>query len=1793
MEYVTLCAPAEYMVCDDILYQSGTYVVGCTGWLGCDSIRNLTLTILDPIAAIAPPEVLDCNGSSITLNSTGSNLNTASNGVTQFRWTGPGIVGPSNTATAEVNLPGEYCLILQHSLGGVFCADTICVTVQSTGGPPGATATGGNIFCASPQTTLMGNSPTSGVNYSWAGPGINPGNMSLQNPTVNMIGLYLLTVTNPANGCTSTASVTVNGDALPSASAVGDTITCLQTSVTINGETDLPAPAWNWAGPGINAGNQHVENPSVVLPGTYTVTVTNTTNGCTNTATAEVVLNDTIPTVTAGPNDTLNCTDPNITLLGDGDGGGQPIAFAWTGPNGFMSNLAQPNVNMAGTYILTVLNTQNGCLNKDTVDIASNQAVPIAQAGADSTITCVQPMVFLIGSGSTIGLNFTATWTGPGINAGNMNLYNPEVDQPGTYNLVILDITNGCTATDQVLVDINTALPTASAGPDQQINCSTPNGVTLSGNGGPSAVAYLWSGPNIDTNNETQQSPTVTHPGTYELMVTSVLNGCTAIAQVIVTQDTIVPDANGGPDHDLNCTVTSVDIDGSGSSSGPGINYLWSGPGISGSNMTTQSPTGLTVPGTYNLVVMNANNHCQSTDMVVIQQDIMPPTADAGNTMTLNCFNNGTDTLDASGSDLDSTFTLLWSGPGINAGNQNSTNPIITNQPGLYVLTVTNTENTCTATDQVNVTTDLVDPIADAGTGQTIDCVILTADIGGNSSSGANFSYLWTGPGINSGNASLATTTISEAGIYTLLVTNTLNGCTATEDVLINTNALPPTALAGNDGLLTCTNPTAILDGSGSSIGPNMTVFWSGPGIHAGNQGQLSPSVTMPGNYILLITNTGTSCTKRDTVEVVENKAIPTADAGPDWILDCLITDTLLDGSLSAVSPTIVYTWAGNGINGSNQNDQSPLINQPGIYNLVVTDHDNGCSDTDQVIVTQDTIRPTASAGADMLITCAMLTTLIDGSGSSVGPHLTYSWEGPGINSGNFPLQNPPVSVSGTYTVMVTNTLNHCTATDVVFVDSDNSPPVIHAGPDQTLSCADVSAQLDATLSAGPNISFLWVGPGIAAGDQTSPTPTVTLPGTYVLTLTNAINGCTSEESVNVGIDTISPLVTAGNDWVINCTNASTGVTLNSAGSSVGPNYVYLWSGQGITATNESLANPTVLLSGTYSLLITNMDNGCSDSDEVFVDSQQELPTANAGPDQVINCSATDATLDGSGSSSSNGNLIFHWSGPGINMGNEDDEMPMVLLSGSYTLTVTNPGTSCSAMDQVEVTLDDMPPTVMTSAEMITCLEPTATLEVTSSLTGSTYLWTGPDIIAGNQTNQSVEVALTGLYSVTVTAPNGCTATASTDVTADVNLPDGLTLGNTLNCLNNSMAEISGQVISPPGATFTWTGPGIVGSAYTPVIEVNQAGTYVFTIIAPNGCVRFFNTEVATDFTAPSVVLAAADQIDCNNTEVILNATSSSSGPAYTFIWTTTNGHFLSGTNTLTPHVDRAGQYQLFIYNTLNGCSNSNQVDVLVDPLAPSGFNLAVNNIKCFGETNGSFVLNGVEGGTSPFIFFLTDGNGSATNQYTGLAAGSYLLSLEDAKGCQLDTIISISEPGQLIVDLGPDITLSLGEYATVTAQIQSDIGIESVDWNYSPGCEVILPTFCTTFSYQPFETYRHRITVVDSNGCVERDEVLVNVKKLHQVYVPNIFNPNSSENNYVTVFAGIDVSRVNSFFIFDRWGDKVFEAIDFLPNDVTRAWDGIVKGHKAQPGVYVWYCEVEFIDGEKKIFKGDVTLVR
>ena len=62
---------------------------------------------------------------------------------------------------------------------------------------------------------------------------------------------------------------------------------------------------------------------------------------------------------------------------------------------------------------------------------------------------------------------------------------------------------------------------------------------------------------------------------------------------------------------------------------------------------------------------------------------------------------------------------------------------------------------------------------------------------------------------------------------------------------------------------------------------------------------------------------------------------------------------------------------------------------------------------------------------------------------------------------------------------------------------------------------------------------------------------------------------------------------------------------------------------------------------------------------------------------------------------------------------------------------------------------------------------------------------------------------------------------------------------------------------------------------------------------------------------------------------------------------------------------------------------------------------------------------------------------------------------------------------------------------------------------------------------------------------------------------------------------------------MFSRWGELVFERLDFLANDPSLGWDGRFKGEFLQEGLFVWSAELEYVDGVSEIAKGEVLIVQ
>ena len=404
---------------------------------------------------------------------------------------------------------------------------------------------------------------------------------------------------------------------------------------------------------------------------------------------------------------------------------------------------------------------------------------------------------------------------------------------------------------------------------------------------------------------------------------------------------------------------------------------------------------------------------------------------------------------------------------------------------------------------------------------------------------------------------------------------------------------------------------------------------------------------------------------------------------------------------------------------------------------------------------------------------------------------------------------------------------------------------------------------------------------------------------------------------------------------------------------------------------------------------------------------------------------------------------------------------------------------------------------------------------------------------------------------------------------------------DSLNCLVDSLTISTLASGGSGNFSFSWSGPGsFFSNEANPVVSL--PGEYI-CLLTDNlaGCENSASTTLISD-TEPPAFTVNNGELSCSEPEAMLEAIAQTSG--ITFSWNLPTGETVNGATLLT---GISGTYTV-VATGQNGCTSIATPQVSGSPNAELRAELEVNLPTCFGDENGRISVLNVTGGTAPYLLEL-NGETSPSQTWENLPAGGYLLTMEDAAGCPGDSLISLPEPPEVLVDLGPDQTITLGE--TITLEIQASITPDSIIWTGPNGLvweDVIF------LQIQPTESGQYTVEIFDENNCGAADDVYVTVEALERVYIPNVFSPNGDgQNDVLTVFGGKELKLVRSLRIFDRWGELVFENKNFPPNDPTHGWDGNFNGKRLKSAVFVYLAKVEFANGETKLLAGDVALIR
>ena len=782
-------------------------------------------------------------------------------------------------------------------------------------------------------------------------------------------------------------------------------------------------------------------------------------------------------------------------------------------------------------------------------------------------------------------------------------------------------------------------------------------------------------------------------------------------------------------------------------------------------------------------------------------------------------------------------------------------------------------------------------------------------------------------------------------------------------------------------------------------------------------------------------------------------------------------------------------------------------------------------------------------------------------------------------------------TVTTTYTVTGTDA-NGCVNTDQVTV-TVNPLPAINAGIDQAICIND-----PVTVLGSGGVSYVWDNSVL---DGTAFNPTVTT--TYTVTGTD-VNGCVNTDQMIVSINPL-PTINAGIDQTI-CINDP--ITLSGSGG-----VSYVWDNSVI----DGIAfNPTVTT--TYTVTGTDV-NGCVNTDELIVTINQ-LPLVDAGIDQVI-CNNHPVTLSGSGAAT------YVWDNSVI------DGAP---FNPTATTTFTVTGTDlngCLNTDQVIVTINSLPP-VDAGIDQTICINDPVILSGSGALN---YVWDN-SVVDGTAFNPTV----TTIYTVTGTDANGCFNTdqmlvtvnplpvidAGIDQTICINdavtlsgsgaatyvwdnsVTDGITFNPTVTaiytvsgtdangCVNtdqvlvivNPLPVVNAGIdqticindpvsLSGSGAvSYVWDNSVVDGTAFNPTSTI----TYKVTGTDANGCV---NTDLVTVIVNPlPVVDAGIDQAVCLNDAITL----SGSG-AVQYVWDNSLSDGVAFNPTITTTYTVTG-------TDANGCVNSDQVTVIVNPLPVVDFEAGEMKgcvpMKITYTSIGNYVNCEWQFGDGE----TSTGCGSIVHTYNDPGCFSVTLKATSSDGCVNEKITNniICIPPNPIADFGT----SAGYEALNMEQSSIDF------FNYSSNANSYLWSFGTgdissetspSYTYPNYDAgeYKVRLIAYNALGCSDTAYTDIVVEESLIYYVPNAFTPNGDQHNqtFKPVFtAGFDPTDYN-MFIYNRWGELIFES-----RDAEFGWDGTYEGDSGivQDGIYTWRIDFKLRNSDKRIAEnGHVTLVR
>ena len=1017
----------------------------------------------------------------------------------------------------------------------------------------------------------------------------------------------------------------------------------------------------------------------------------------------------------------------------------------------------------------------------------------------------------------------------------------------------------------------------------------------------------------------------------------------------------------------------------------------------------------------------------------------------------------------------------------------------------------------------------------------------------------------------------------------------------------VNTTYTSPTCFSDCDGEITA---QLFSDTGPITPGNDYTFLW--------NTGDMTQTITglcsatSPTSYSVTVTGPN-SCTGEasevvfDPGEIMPNANVTdaTCSGAGDGQIMLSITGGAGGYMVDWANPTI----PDNSTNVSGLNDD--------IYELEITDA-NMCSQTflievgaEKILTLDETINE-----LDCFGDCDGSISVVASTSGGTSASYMFTWIGnppPGTPTNTANTSEINNLCAGIYQVFLTDEDN-CSVNETYILGEPQELIVTEINT-TAVTCNGAGNDGTATIGVTGGTSPYMYAWGVAG--QTDSTAVNLAAGVYEVTVTDA-NSCSGTLEVTIDAP-IPPMITELEDDNVPCSGSVNGMLTVETADGGAPVTGVEWS------TGETTNTISDLVPGEYYVTVTAAD-GCTTVDTALVIAPQPLTLAD------LQIEPTNCPGQGSGFISlilegGTGPFSFNWVFPD---GSTGPDQPTLtgddIVTGTYNVTVTE-GLGCPGTLEVSAFVPE-PPGITATFDMI---EPVSCFNYNGvpadgQATVTPFYEDDPGNTQGQTWNitwfdspdspgETAEIYLQENGVLTSTADNlerdeqfviisdgQCFDTVSVNIPAPPPITaTATTIG--VSCFGDTDGSVT---ITGEGGTGDFSYIWSTGDTDVTTVEDLPPGEVSVTLIDENGCNFGFITEVnePAEFEVFSL-LETRDSVSCfegDDALLSVGTTGGNEGPL-TYEW---EDDIAEENESIATDVG-PGSWSVTVTD-VKGCTDD--FTFLVTQPDPITFEFSFDTIQCFGQ-EAEFRIDTVIGGTADdYIDYTYRLNinpiNISVNTPLDITAGQYTVSVFDANECEVVDSFTLTQPNELIVDLPETLEIELGDTMTqLFPTVINDFPLDSIIWTPMNG-SLSNDTILNPFILNSVDDQVYKLTLTDVNGCMGMDEVRVEIDRNRNIFIPNVFSPNNDGyNDEFGVFGCLGVSLIRSGQVYDRWGGLVASvpigglAPECISPNGTVVWDGTFRGKPVDNGVYVYYIEVEFLDGTVLIYRGDVTVLR